>query len=95
MLNLDAPVRSATLAAQVASQVEALIVSGEWPVGTRIPPENALVSSLGVSRNTVREALRSLVHTGMLAKPGPATAPMCAPSASCRCRWSAGCAARS
>jgi DNA-binding FadR family transcriptional regulator len=51
-----------TLAAQVARQVEGLITSGEWPVGTRIPPENALVERLGVSRNTVREALRSLSH---------------------------------
>jgi len=64
--SLTAPVRSSTLAAQVARQLEDLITSGEWPVGTRIPPESELVARLGLSRNTVREALRSLVHLGML-----------------------------
>jgi DNA-binding FadR family transcriptional regulator len=73
-MSLQLPVRGMTLSAQVAEQVEALITSGEWPVGTRIPPENALTGRLGVSRNTVREALRSLVHTGMLeARPGDGT----------------------
>jgi DNA-binding FadR family transcriptional regulator len=71
---LQVPVRGRTLSAQVAEQVVALITSGTWPVGTRIPPENALVGRLGVSRNTVREALRSLVHSGMLeARPGDGT----------------------
>jgi len=73
-MNLQTPVRGLTLSAQVTEQVEGLITSGEWPVGTRIPPENTLVGRLGVSRNTVREALRSLVHTGMLeARPGDGT----------------------
>jgi DNA-binding FadR family transcriptional regulator len=63
---LQTPVRAATLSAQVTRQIEDLITSGTWPVGTRIPPENDLVAQLNVSRNTVREALRSLVHTGMI-----------------------------
>ncbi len=53
----------------IDSAVEALgtrIASGEWPVGTRIPPEPALVELLGVGRNTVREAVQSLVHGGLL-----------------------------
>ena len=63
---LTAPARASTLSVQVAHQLEQLITSGEWPVGTRIPAESELCSRLGVSRNTVREALRSLVHMGML-----------------------------
>src|SRR5262249_42622752 len=71
---LQVPVRGTTLSAQVAEQVVSLITSGAWPVGTRIPPENTLVGRLGVSRNTIREALRSLVHSGMLeARPGDGT----------------------
>ncbi len=53
----------------IDSAVEALgsrIASGEWPVGSRIPPEPALVELLGVGRNTVREAVQSLVHGGLL-----------------------------
>ena len=73
-MGLQVPVRAKTLSAQVAEQVVSLITSGTWPVGTRIPPENTLVGNLGVSRNTVREALRSLVHSGMLeARPGDGT----------------------
>ena len=53
----------------IDSAVEALssrIASGEWPVGSRIPPEPSLVELLGVGRNTVREAVQSLVHAGLL-----------------------------
>ncbi|WP_426594695.1 FadR/GntR family transcriptional regulator [Cellulomonas sp. McL0617] len=42
------------------------IASQEWPVGARIPPEPALADLLGVGRNTVREAVQSLVHAGLL-----------------------------
>jgi len=42
------------------------IESEQWPVGSRIPPEPALVDLLGVGRNTVREAVQSLVHAGLL-----------------------------
>ena len=66
MMTLQSPVRGKSLSAQVARQIEDLITSGQWPVGHRIPAENDLVAQLGVSRNTVREALRSLVHTGLL-----------------------------
>lgn len=65
-MSLTAPERPCTLASQVARQLEQLITSGQWPVGWRIPAESELVARLGLSRNTVREALRSLVHLGML-----------------------------
>ncbi|MFD9859068.1 FadR/GntR family transcriptional regulator [Streptomyces alboflavus] len=50
----------------VIAQMESLISDGEWPVGTKIPAEPLLVEQLAVGRNTVREAVRALVHTGML-----------------------------
>lgn len=55
-----------SLADRVTLQLESLIESGEWPIGSRIPPEPLLVQLLGVGRNTVREAVRALVHSGML-----------------------------
>ncbi|WP_030669791.1 FadR/GntR family transcriptional regulator [Streptomyces sp. NRRL B-1347] len=50
----------------VIAQMESLIADGEWPVGAKIPAEPQLVEQLSVGRNTVREAVRALVHTGML-----------------------------
>ena len=39
---------------------------GEWRVGERIPVEAELAAELGVSRNTVREAVRVLAYSGVL-----------------------------
>ncbi|QAY65865.1 FadR/GntR family transcriptional regulator [Paenibacillus protaetiae] len=55
-----------TLVEQVAHQLEALIESGNWEVGKRIPPEPELMEQLAVSRNTLREAIRALTHAGLL-----------------------------
>ncbi|MFR9777748.1 FadR/GntR family transcriptional regulator [Micromonospora sp. MS34] len=51
---------------QTIEQLRARILGGEWPVGGRIPTEPQLVAALGVGRNTVREAVRALVHAGVL-----------------------------
>lgn len=51
---------------EVLAQLEGLVASGEWPVGSRIPPEPELVARLGVGRNSVREAVRALAHAGVL-----------------------------
>ncbi|GAA2780187.1 FadR/GntR family transcriptional regulator [Saccharopolyspora taberi] len=51
---------------QVIDQLRELMASGEWPLGSRIPPEAELVTALGVGRNTVREAVRALAHSGQL-----------------------------
>ncbi|QJW37444.1 FadR/GntR family transcriptional regulator [Cellulosimicrobium protaetiae] len=50
----------------VVERLSERIACGEWPVGTRIPPEPELVAELGVGRNTVREAVRALEHAGVL-----------------------------
>ncbi|MFK2825278.1 FadR/GntR family transcriptional regulator [Bacillus sp. B190/17] len=55
-----------SLVDQVVLQMEELIESGVWEVGTRLPPEMELMEQFGVSRNTLREAVRALVHSGLL-----------------------------
>ncbi|MCC3771218.1 FadR/GntR family transcriptional regulator [Streptomyces sp. UNOC14_S4] len=65
MAPLTSPRRS-PLVDQVIAQLRNQITSGEWPVGSRIPTEPALVAQLGVARNTVREAVRALAHNGLL-----------------------------
>lgn len=62
------PVRRAGLIDQAAALFQEEIASGRWPVGERIPTEAELVSTFGVGRNTVREALQSLVHAGLLSR---------------------------
>ncbi|MGO4201312.1 FadR/GntR family transcriptional regulator [Rhodococcus sp. TAF43] len=60
------PVRRSTLIAQVTEQLRDEIRSGNWPVGTRIPTEPELSELTGTGRNTVREAVQALVHSGLL-----------------------------
>ncbi|MFN8077164.1 MAG: FadR/GntR family transcriptional regulator [Kineosporiaceae bacterium] len=58
--------RRAGLIDQVIAQLREQISSGRWQVGDRIPTEAELAASTGTSRNTVREAVQSLVHAGLL-----------------------------
>jgi len=51
---------------QIADQLRGLIRAGEFPVGTRLPPERDLATQLGVSRPSVREALIALEVEGLV-----------------------------
>lgn len=53
-------VRRPTLAAQVADALRAQLAAGERPPGSRLPSEADLATAFGVSRPTVRAALREL-----------------------------------
>ena len=52
--------------AQVARQVIQAIETGQFPVGSRLPPEQQLSQEFGVSRPTVREALSCLQFAGYI-----------------------------
>jgi DNA-binding FadR family transcriptional regulator len=58
--------RRASAIGDAAAQLERMITSGEWQIGARIPAEAELMEQLGVGRNSLREAIRALVHTGLL-----------------------------
>ena len=51
---------------QVKKYILERIQSGQWPPETRIPSENQLVKTLGVSRMTANRALRELTAEGYL-----------------------------
>jgi len=51
---------------QIADQIRTLIGSGEFPAGSRLPPERDLARQLGVSRPSVREALIALEVEGLV-----------------------------
>ena len=72
-LSLPKPKRT-SLSSQVVQEIERQIRQGAWQLGERIPAEPELASAFGVSRNTIREALQSLIHAGILAaRPGDGT----------------------
>ncbi|MEV0826115.1 FadR/GntR family transcriptional regulator [Nonomuraea rubra] len=58
--------RPSPLVEQATEHLREQITQGEWPVGTRLPGENALAKTLGVGRSTVREALRALAGAGLV-----------------------------
>jgi DNA-binding FadR family transcriptional regulator len=69
LTEIPAPMRTARRAGlieQVIEQLRAQITSGTWAVGSRIPTESELSQLTATSRNTVREAVQSLVHAGLL-----------------------------
>lgn len=51
---------------EVAAQIRTMIESGTLPVGTALPAERELSPLLGVSRSSVREAIRHLGSMGLL-----------------------------
>jgi DNA-binding FadR family transcriptional regulator len=57
-------VESTRLYRQIAGQIAALIDNGEFPAGSRLPPERELAVLLGVSRTSVREAVIALELAG-------------------------------
>ncbi|TIW30662.1 MAG: GntR family transcriptional regulator, partial [Mesorhizobium sp.] len=60
------PETAGPLYEKVKDYVLGNIGSGKWPKDRRLPSENELVSTLGVSRMTVHRALRELTSEGHL-----------------------------
>jgi GntR family histidine utilization transcriptional repressor len=57
---------NAPLHARIRADVEARIVSGQWPPGHRIPYEHELTAIYGCSRMTVSKALGELGRAGLI-----------------------------
>jgi len=51
---------------RIAERIRGGVLRGEWPVGTRLPPERDLSLALGVSRPSLREALIALEVEGIV-----------------------------
>lgn len=60
------PVQSSRLHKQVFQQIEKLILDGSLKPGDKLPSERDLSEMLEVSRNSIREALRSLEILGIV-----------------------------
>ncbi|MDN4495255.1 PLP-dependent aminotransferase family protein [Ureibacillus aquaedulcis] len=65
---------STSLSKQIVQWITEQIQNGEWPVGTKLPPQRKLALSLGVNRSTLQEAFDELKANGLLlSKSGSAT----------------------
>jgi len=53
-------------AKQAVDRLRDLILQGQFSAGERLPPERVLARELGVSRSTLREAIRALVVMNVL-----------------------------
>lgn len=60
------PLIKKSLVDQALEQLRKRINSGVWRVGQRLPTEPELAHELGISRNTVREAMRVLAFSGLI-----------------------------
>lgn len=58
--------RPAALYKQVVEALRRDLLEGVYPVGTQLPSEEELTQRFGMSRNTIREALRELRHNGLV-----------------------------
>src|SRR5438874_10463263 len=61
-----APISVARASTSIADQIRQAIVSGKLTEGERLAPERELAEQFGVSRVTVRDALRALEAIGLI-----------------------------
>jgi GntR family transcriptional repressor for pyruvate dehydrogenase complex len=70
------PVSPVRVYERVVEQIEQAIVEGDLQPGARLPSERDLMTQFGVSRSTIREALRVLQSNGLVrSRPGDPRGP--------------------
>lgn len=70
----SSPTQRDTVIEMVAHRLESLVRSGQLGRGSRLPSEPRLAEMLGISRASLREALKGLVFLGLLkSRPGDGT----------------------
>jgi DNA-binding transcriptional MocR family regulator len=65
--SLFSPIPKKRASEVIVEQLEAMIYRGTLPPGSELPAERQLMVQLGVSRPTLREALRIAESTGLIA----------------------------
>jgi len=60
------PIKPKKVSLQIADQIRASILAGDFSPGDKLPPERELAEMFGVSRPSVREALNILSAAGMV-----------------------------
>ena len=71
---MSTPQRQKRISDQITERLQHLVLSDNLRPGDRLPPERQLADMFGVSRNSVREAIKSLEQRGILvSRPGAGT----------------------
>lgn len=71
-MNTFAPIKRPSITKEVSNQIAQYIFENDLLAGSRLPTERELVTQFGVSRSSVREALRLLEQAGLVEiKAGP------------------------
>src|SRR5688572_17768131 len=60
------PVEKQRVAEEIAEQLRSLILTGQYPPGSKLPPERELSKRLRVNRASLREALKKLEYLGLV-----------------------------
>lgn len=60
------PVGRQSMYEEIVLQIRGIIDQGDLSVGDKLPPERKLAALFGVSRNTVREAIKALSEQGVI-----------------------------
>lgn len=60
------PIQTSTVVQQIIDKITQSLIKGELKPGDRLPPEPELAQQLGVSRTSLREALKTLEGLGVL-----------------------------
>ncbi|WP_273327047.1 FadR/GntR family transcriptional regulator [Vallitalea guaymasensis] len=66
MINIFSPVKNKKIYEYVIEQIQKMILEGTLKEGDRLPAERELTDLLGVSRTSVREAIRALEVIGLV-----------------------------
>ena len=64
--HLIAPIKKTRVAEEIADRIRVLILDGTFSAGRPLPAERALAERFGVSRGSIRDAIRTLETIGLL-----------------------------
>ena len=59
-------IKQKTVVAQLVKEIRSMLASGEYQINDKLPTELELAKKFGVSRSSIREALKSLNYLGVL-----------------------------
>lgn len=60
------PIQKINAVEQVFEQMRTLLIDGTWHAGDKLPSENELASTFGVSRMTIRQSMQKLKALGLI-----------------------------